>query len=86
MTDELETVFLSKYLAKKPKELRVDRALTFDNGTVGVWPVDGYAFWILGRDCHATREAAVEDLKRRRDAKIASLEKQIEKLRAMVIE
>jgi hypothetical protein len=38
---------------------------------------------MLGRDCHTTREAAVEAWEARRRAKIDALQAQLEKLRAL---
>ena len=44
---------------------------------------ESYPTYYHGKDWHRTREAAVERAEQMRKAKIASLEKQIKKLRAL---
>lgn len=41
---------------------------------------DAFGMFVLGRDCFVSRDEALADAEKRRDAKIASLKKQLAKL------
>ena len=79
------------------KELAMKRFVTIAALTLGIQEVSGEIVWgdtlrfyfkngpvfVQGKDHHATREAAVARANEMRDKKIASLTKQIQKLRKL---
>jgi hypothetical protein len=81
---EMKTVYLSKYaLTNGIKEYQAEieglYAIVSDRSGGYV----GFRTFALGREAHLTRDAALEKAKKMREKKIASLEKQIKKLKAM---
>lgn len=76
---QTEKFFITKYaLTGGIDELRLE----MEAGSQYAYNHDGYwAQFVIGKTCHRTREEAVARAEQMRAAKIASLEKQIAKLR-----
>ena len=81
MTDDTVTVWVSKYALTEGvyQDVGVERSYSF---TGKKWHVYGKP----GRDWHRTEAEAIADAEERRTKKIASLGKQIAKLRALKFE
>lgn len=76
--EETKTLFISKYaLTSGVEERNCLINETFDSAKYGL------DYFRIGKDAHETREAAVAAAEKMRVAKIASLEKQLKKLRTM---
>lgn len=78
MSTEEKTFFISKYALSKGIETLIGRVTD-----CGVYLRAEWIYLRIGRDAHETREAAVAAAEKMRVAKIASLEKQLKKLRTM---
>jgi hypothetical protein len=75
-----ETMYCSKYA--------LILGITEHNGTLTrneIFEPEGWAwtYWEVGEDAHKTKEAAIAAAENMRQKRIASLERQISKLRAM---
>lgn len=77
-TEPKVTMWISKYALSKGR-------ISAEIGTVSDlhFKVGWHGFYVIGRDAHSTRDAALEAAEAMRIKKIASLKKQIAKLEKM---
>ncbi|CAI2786446.1 Uncharacterised protein [Serratia ficaria] len=80
---KLTKIFVTKYaLSAGPFSVMAE---TQNEGSMASWKGDGYCSWNYahGKEFWLTEEEALADCERRREAKLASIDKQAKKLKAM---